>query len=89
MGITYMTEYLPDNQRGFYIIGLDIFKTIGGLVATGAAWMSNEDWRTFVLSPVPFFVIALMTIVLFLPESSRYLLYRHNVEKLEENLNEM
>lgn len=89
VGVTYLTEYLPDNRRGSFITGIDIFRSIGGLLAIFAAWLSGENWRFFVLSPVPLFTIALVVIIVFLPESSRYLLYTSRIDQLERNLNEM
>jgi putative MFS transporter len=89
VSVTYLTEYLPDNSRGFYIIGIDIFRSAGGLLAISAAWLSGENWRTFVISPVPLFALGLIVIVVLLPESSRYLLYKNKTEQLEKNLNDM
>lgn len=89
VGITYLSEYLPDDSRGFYIILMDIFKNIGGLITITVGWMSGDDWRTFVMGPVPIFAIGLCVIICVLPESSRYLLYIDDTERLEKNLNDM
>ena len=89
VGVTYLTEYLPDNRRGFFIVGLDVFRGIGSTMVVLASKVSSEEWRLFVLTPVPLFLLGLIVIIFFLPESSRYLLYSNNIEKLIKNLNEM
>ena len=89
VGVTYLAEYLPDNQRGFYIVGLDIFRSIGALLIVPASKLSYEEWRVFVLTPVPLYLLCLIVIIMFLPESSRYLLFTNKIEKLIDNLNDM
>ena len=89
VGVTYLTEYLPDNKRGFFIVGLDLFRSIGALLIVPASKLSYEDWRIFVLTPVPFYLLCLIVIIMLLPESSRYLLFTNNINKLVDNLNDM
>ena len=87
--VTYLAEYLPDNRRGFFIVGLDVFRGIGSTMVVLTSKISSEEWRLFVLTPVPLFLFGLIIIVLFLPESRKYLLYSNNIEKLIQNLNDM
>ena len=89
VGITYMAEYLPDDKRGFYQSIIDIFRSFGGLLTVVAAWMSGSSWRSFVLFPIPFFCICLVVIIIYLPESSRYLLFKNRADELVINLNQM
>lgn len=89
VAVTYMAEYLPDDKRGFYQSIVDIFRSLGGLLTVVAAWMSGESWQNFVLFPVPFFTVCLIVMLIYLPESSRYLLYKNREEDLVKCLNKM
>lgn len=89
VSITYLTEYLPDHRRAFYLIVMEIFKNLGGLLAIIVAAVSSDSWRFFVLSPVPMFVINLFLMQIMLPESIRYLLFKDDFGKVVQTLNEM
>lgn len=82
VGITYMTEYLPDDRRGFYQSIIDIFRSLGAFLTVVAAWMSGDNWRSFVLFPIPFFTVCLIVVIIYLPESSRYLLFKNRTDEL-------
>lgn len=89
VGITYLTEYLPDKSRAFYLIIMDVFRNVGGLAAILVAMFIGDNWRLFVLSPVPVFVLCVCLLIFIMPESSRYLLYKNKIEKLVKTLNKM
>jgi AAHS family benzoate transporter-like MFS transporter len=80
VGVTYLTEYLPDSNRGFYLITMEIFRNVGGVVCIIAASYSENNWRFFVLAPVGVMFFTLSFIVWALPESSRYLLYKGDTD---------
>jgi MFS transporter, putative metabolite:H+ symporter len=80
VGVTYLTEYLPDSNRGFWLIIMEIFRNIGGVICIGAASFSNDSWRFFVLAPVGVMFLTMLVIIFALPESSRYLLYVGNTD---------
>lgn len=80
VGVTYLTEYLPDNNRGFWLIIMEIFRNVGGICCIAVAAISGNNWRFFVLAPVGIMVITFLVIVFCLPESSRYLLYKGNTD---------
>lgn len=80
VGVTYLTEYLPDNNRGFWLITMEIFRNLGGLLTIVVAAVSEDSWRFFVLAPVAVMFLTLLAIIIALPESSRYLLYKGNTD---------
>lgn len=82
MGVTYLTEYLPDNNRGFWLIIMEIFRNLGGVFCVVVASISEDSWRFFVLAPVFVMTVTLFVIVVCLPESSRYLLYRNKMDEV-------
>jgi MFS transporter, putative metabolite:H+ symporter len=84
VGVTYLTEYLPDNNRGFWLLIMEIFRNLGGVICILVAFTSEESWRFFVLAPVTVMALNMFVIIFSLPESSRYLLYKGKTEKVIE-----
>ena len=80
VGVTYLTEYLPDHNRGFWLLIMEIFRSLGGIICILAAYISNNNWRFFVLAPVTVMFLNLFFIIFILPESSRYLLFKNNTD---------
>lgn len=84
VGVTYLTEYLPDSNRGFWLLIMEIFRNVGGVVCILAAYVSENSWRFFVLAPVSVMIINMLFIIFALPESSRYLLYKGDTNAVVE-----
>mmetsp|Transcript_15567 Transcript_15567/g.17303 ORF Transcript_15567/g.17303 Transcript_15567/m.17303 type:complete len:149 (+) Transcript_15567:56-502(+) len=82
VGVTYLTEYLPDHNRGFWLLIMEIFRSFGGVICIVAAYISEDNWRVFVLAPVSVMVLVLFFIMFILPESSRYLLFKNNTDEV-------
>ena len=70
VGVTYLTDYLPDNKRGFYLIMMEIFRSVGGVFTILIALISNDSWRFFIVAPVSIMALTLLVTVVMLPESS-------------------
>lgn len=39
VGVTYLTEYLPDSNRGTYLLIMEIFRCLGGLICIFVAYI--------------------------------------------------
>ena len=89
VGITYLSEYLPDDSRGFYLICMDLFRNLGGVLTIIFASYTEDNWRLYVLAPVPMFMITALSMKLLLPESNRYLMYIGDIDEVVENFNKM
>ena len=89
VGVTYLTEYLPDNKRGFYLIMMEIFRSSGGVFTVLIALISKDSWRFFIIAPVSIMALTLLVILILLPESSCYLLYKNRTEEVVKLFNDM
>lgn len=89
VGVTYLAEYLPDENRGFYMVTMEIWRSVGGFLCTVIAMMSNNSWRFLINIPVFVICIVFIMILIFLPESTRYLLFKSRVHEVCETFNKM
>jgi len=85
-----LAEFMPDDQRGKFLIYITYFWTIGSLLVTGLAWayLSSDGWRLLVYSTaVPVAVICAFSLW-YLPESPRWLLVKGRREEAERVIRE-
>ncbi|KAL9656232.1 hypothetical protein ABK040_007847 [Willaertia magna] len=84
------TELLPSKSRGFFLLFIEVFWTIGTVVCAGFAWLflghkqifGDYCWRYLVgVCSVPMFLMLIA--VPFLPESPRFLTLKGKTEKAE------
>eukprot|EP00850_Spirogloea_muscicola_P022001 SM000272S10268 [mRNA] locus=s272:77375:84322:+ [translate_table: standard] len=76
------SEFLPPASRGFWLVFIEFFWTVGSVIEALLAWiiMPHLHWRMLVLvSSLPFLV--LLALYPWLPESPRYLLVHNDKEK--------
>eukprot|EP00850_Spirogloea_muscicola_P002236 SM000008S22325 [mRNA] locus=s8:1035212:1042201:- [translate_table: standard] len=76
------SEFLPPASRGFWLVFIEFFWTVGSVIEALLAWiiMPHLHWRLLVLvSSLPFLV--LLALYPWLPESPRYLLVHNDKEK--------
>eukprot|EP00850_Spirogloea_muscicola_P001705 SM000006S19470 [mRNA] locus=s6:960709:967754:- [translate_table: standard] len=76
------SEFLPPASRGFWLVFIEFFWTVGSVIEALLAWiiMPHLHWRVLVLvSSLPFLI--LLALYPWLPESPRYLLVRNDKEK--------
>ncbi|KAI0234006.1 hypothetical protein LSAT2_015819 [Lamellibrachia satsuma] len=85
--VTYVSEFLPNKDRGKCIITLEIFWACGTLLEVALAmWiLQSYGWRWWLAaSAVP--LMLFLAITAFYPESPRYQLARGDVDKAEATL---
>lgn len=71
-----LAEFLPNTQRGRYLMYIEYFWTIGSLFVAAAAWvcLSAYGWRVLtIITAIPVTVGLIFSFV-YLPESPRWLL---------------
>ncbi len=95
--VTLMTEFLPTKYRGVLALCINIFWTLGALAETGLAWImlptdtytigstSVATWRVFlIIISIPLFLAPIL--VIWIPESARFLTVSERYEEAEQIL---
>lgn len=88
------TEYLPIRGRGFFLLIIEAFWTVGAVGESGLAWIllpedslanqltGGNGWRVLVfVSALPFIIVLAM--IPLLPESLRFYVVKNKSEKIE------
>lgn len=89
VAVIYLSECLPDNKRGAFNMMMEIFRSVGLFLCTAIAFMANGDWRFLIYAPIVLVCIALYFMIFKMHESSRYMMYRNDMEGVEKYLNNM
>eukprot|EP00743_Colponemidia_sp_Colp-15_P007285 GILK01007867.1.p1 GENE.GILK01007867.1~~GILK01007867.1.p1 ORF type:complete len:498 (+),score=68.22 GILK01007867.1:46-1494(+) len=83
-----LAEYMPTAQRGFYLVLMEGFWTIGSICSAGLAWICSPNWRLYlVLVALPSFFVLLFRSRI--PESPRFLLVRGRGEEAQAVLQQV
>jgi MFS family permease len=85
-----LMEFVPAQTRGFYLIAIEGFWTIGTILQAGLAYamLNTQGWRVLVVVSACPLVLQLLLLPL-VPESPRYLLVKGQTEKAEHALARM
>ena len=87
VAVTYMVECLPDNSRGRYLMIGEMFRSSGMLLTTVIAWMSVGNLSYFLVLCSFFLVIIIISTLIFLNESVKYLSYKNDTDRVILTLN--
>lgn len=68
---------------------MEIFRNLGGVLTIIVGLVCNDNWRYFILAPVTVMGLTLLIIICWLPESSRYLLFKDKTDDVVNLLNMM
>ncbi|KAI8471984.1 MAG: major facilitator superfamily domain-containing protein [Monoraphidium minutum] len=82
-----LMEFVPAQTRGFFLIAIEGFWTIGTILQAGLAYalLNDKGWRILVIvSAVP--LVMQLVLLPFVPESPRYLLVKGKTDKAEASL---
>ncbi|KAG6545726.1 hypothetical protein Mapa_012687 [Marchantia paleacea] len=83
-------EFLPVKRRGFWLVFLEFFWTVGSIAEALLAWMiiPHTNWRWLVaVSALPF--VFLLLFYPLVPESPRYLMVKGHVEGSMQTLRQI